>query len=147
MKIYIKTFVNPLLAIAFKDGVDFVDDPDYKAMAPKKEGPNKWVVLVEHDDDTEPVVSTAVTPLVKKQSTLRDYEDRFKEMRPITARSAPGEIVDTPVKITAEQPEVEDDESEPKGCGQCIPCATGQDCLRDINAALRASNDYPGIER
>jgi len=148
MKIYPKTFVNPLLAIAFKEGIDFIGDPDYKALEPKREG-NKWVVIVEHedDDDDDDVLAESVknnviimepTEPVKKQATFHDYEDRLKKMQPITAKSAPtpGEVIHPPVKITAEEPELPDPPSTRRGCGQCIPCAQGQDCLQVINEAL-----------
>lgn len=114
MKVIVRTFVNPLLAIAFKDGVDFVGDPDYKAMEPKQEGANKWTVLVEHDDgddedDDDGVVIhiTAEPEPEVAPKTMKDYENKLSKTKPKTAKSAPTtertvmeEIVHPPVKVS-----------------------------------------------
>lgn len=129
LKIYPKTFINPLVALAFKEGIDFVGDPDYNALEPKKEG-DKWVVLIEHTDDddddesNDEIVHSTVKHTQQKISTLRDFEDRFKHMKPIAAKSAPG-IVHLPIKSM-------------KPCGECLPCSQGQDCLQIINTTLAA---------
>lgn len=124
MKLLTKTFITPLLALAFKEGVDFVSDPDYRALEPKQLGPTEWEVAIEWDNDDDDIVQdppgAGWTPKKKikvikepvpekKQTTLKDYEARFSKMKPITAQSAPGqerevanrlptEIVHLPVK-------------------------------------------------
>lgn len=139
LKFYPKSFVNPLLALAFKEGIDFVEDPDYKASQPKHEG-DKWVVLVEHDDndDDDDVIMHSTVSVSKavpdKKRTLHNYEDRLKNMKPLTAKPAPTEIIHAPVKITGNDPNFVADEP----CGECLPCSQGQDCLRAINAACLA---------
>lgn len=182
---YVRTFANPLLALAFKEGVDYVGDPDFKALEPKKDG-DLWEVIIEHeveddaddnDDDilhstvsfTQPHRSPPGSPFAnstsvveRKQLTLKDYEDKFNKIPARPAR----EIIHPPVKVTAE---VEEDGPEPlppvppksntnniegmrkepiifdpnsiEPCGECIPCSTGQDCLRVINAACAAYNN------
>lgn len=138
LKYYPKTFVNPLLAIAFKEGIDFVGDPDFKATGPKKEG-EKWIVTVEHNDDDDEEEDTSHSTVNKSPTTtLREFEDRFKRMTPIMPRVAPKEIIHQPVKIEAET----DIDMTP--CGECLPCSQGQDCLKVINAACSA---WSGRER
>jgi len=138
MKLYEKTFVNPLLAMAFKDGIEFIADPDYKVMEPKQEGPNKWVVLIEHEDDDDdydeivPTVPTVAEP--KRQVTLRDYEERLKQMTPIEAKSS-NEIIHPPIKISGEELQLLNDVLWP--CGECIPCLNGGDCIKAIEIALQ----------
>lgn len=115
---YVRTFANPLLAMAFKDGVDYVGDPDFRALEPKKEG-DVWEVLIEHeveDDDDDynevdhsgvvhtpmgplPIKSyastaNAVTPETKKQLSLKDYEDKLNKMSARPARSQQFELDD-----------------------------------------------------
>lgn len=103
MKVYVKTFINPLLAIAFKEGVDFVGDPDYKAMDPKKEG-DEWEVLVEHDGDDDVSDDNEIqsSPIPIRQSVilekpekmnLKDWMEhqskRISKMEPLDAKTAP----------------------------------------------------------
>lgn len=129
LKYYPKAFVTPLLAQAFKEGIDFVGDPDYRATGPKKEGTsagNRWVIIVEHDDnddEDDELLADSVTQSKRPIVTLQDFEERLKSMKPISAQSSP-------VKITA------DDPIEP--CGHCIPCSQKQDCINVINAACAA---------
>lgn len=208
MKLLTRKFVTPLLALAFKDGVDFVGDSDYRAQEPKQLGPTEWEVVIEwdndddDDDDTEVIhpspnykpyadVANGITP-DKKQPlvTLKDYENKLSKMKPITAQSAPGqepppaEVIHLPVKphltddgviVSGEDPgplpplpfdtsspfnEIEkefptaytvdessfspppQEETEPtvRGCGACLPCASGADCIQAINAACEAMN-------
>lgn len=115
---YVRTFANPLLAMAFKDGIDYVGDPDFRALDPKKEG-DMWEVIIEHeiDDDDEdesptrkgtkfdpsaiigPVPAKNTVP-EKTQLSLKDYEAKFDKMkpRPITA-TGKDEIIHPPVKV------------------------------------------------
>lgn len=151
MKLYQKTFVNPLLAIAFKDGIEFINDPDYKAMDPKEEGLNKWTVLIEYngDDDDDEENDTVIhsssdkfdanryfdNQVKPKLKTLRDYENHLNKMKPRSIGKQAetiAEVIHPPVKITHED--------LPEACGECVHCATGHDCLRVINAAL--GQDY-----
>ena len=207
MKLIEKEFINPLFAIAFKDGVDLavdlLGDSNFKALEPKKEG-QKWIVRIEdHTDDDdddddddasqdevvystpekkkckwcdelftgpegEEYCSTACTnedyyynavtsesnkketepTVAKPMTTFKDWEDKFRSMKPVTPQSAPGqEIIHPPVKVSVgqatnmasflEQPEIQP-------CGKCIPCKTGQDCIEVINAACLA---LPARER
>lgn len=142
LKYYPKSFVNPLLALAFKDGIEFVSDPDYKASEPRKEG-DKWVVIVTHDDDDDDdeqvdnKPKTWLSPAKPAQSVaasgkLQDYETRLKSMKPINAQSS-REIIHPPVKISAE-----DRSSDIRPCGECLPCRHGGDCLKIIEAACVA---------
>ncbi len=137
-KFYTKTFVNPLLALAFKDGVDFVGDPDYKALEPKREATG-WVVVIEHDDDDDDdegeIVHSTVNVVDKNATTtVRDFEDRLKKMKPIVPKTAPREIIHKPVKAQ----NVEEVDMTP--CGECLPCSQGQDCIKVINAACAANS-------
>jgi len=131
MKLLIKTYPNPLLALAFRDGVNFVGDPDYKALEPKKEG-DKWEVIIEHEDDEDDVANTTIGPELppKKQTTLRDFEERLTKMKPVAAKSAP-EVIHHPVKIISKY-----NYNPVWPCGECVPCSNGQDCIAEINAAL-----------
>jgi hypothetical protein len=127
MKVYVKTFINPLLALAFKEGVDFVGDPDYKAMNPKRDG-EEWEVIVEHDIDDDAEITTAEAIPFKKYLTitnavtpdkpnLKDWLEqqskRISNMEPVNAQFAPEtdaeihqlnhliipEIINLPVKV------------------------------------------------
>lgn len=94
MKLFTRSFVNPLLALAFKDGIDFTGDRDLCAMEPKKVGPNKWDVIIEcYDDDTD------------ADTDDEDYSP----------------------------PAIDIDQS----CGQCVPCANGENCITAVNEAIR----------
>ena len=54
MKRYIKVFVDPLHALQYKAGIEFVDDPFFKVHEPKKDGPTRWVLVIDdHTDDDE----------------------------------------------------------------------------------------------
>lgn len=118
---YVRSFANPLLAMAFKDGIDYVGDPDFRALEPKKEG-DMWEVIVEHEveDDDEEVTpigpvpaknhsqSNTITDTIygtldkneKKHLTLKDYEAKLDKMkpRPIPA-TGNDEVIHPPVKI------------------------------------------------
>lgn len=142
LRFYPKTFVNPLLAIAFKEGVDFVGDPDYRVSEPKQEN-DRWVVIVEHDDDDD---DEPVKPLLTKH----DYEDRLKHMIPVIAKSAPPEVIHLPVKISSEPPEFLSDTSDTtQPCGECMACKQGQkqDCLQIINNACIMSDRMLGYKK
>jgi hypothetical protein len=107
MNLYTKTFVNPLLALAFKDGLEFAADPEYKVMEPKQEGPNKWIVIIEHDDGDDDDLEDAVIihSTATESKTLKDYQKKLDNMKPMAAKSAPvktttpmQELVHLPVK-------------------------------------------------
>lgn len=89
MRQYEQTFANPLLAMAFKDGIDFVGDPDMKALNPSKatDGSTKWVVVIEdtndYDDDEE--VVTPIQPA--KDTTDKPTKISFDEFRSLTRKN------------------------------------------------------------
>jgi len=79
MKQYEKTFVNPLLAKAFKDGIEFANDSFLKVSEPKKEG-DKWILLIEdteEDDEINEELSVVVSAKVDNSETKKDltWED------------------------------------------------------------------------
>lgn len=100
MKVYERRFVNPLLALAFKDGMEYVNDPDYRVYDPKREG-NEWVVLIEDqcddDDDTEASIVAEVISEKEDEDdfsklTFNQFLERTKHnMEPVAMRPAPGE--------------------------------------------------------
>lgn len=165
MKLYQRTFVNPLLAIAFKDGVDFVGDPDYRAMEPKHEGQH-WTVLVEHDDgeDDEDVGIVrknvadrfyAAKDAAKMSSqteskkwfepsepktklrleTLGDYQKHLDKMKPRVV-GQPATMAEVIHAPVKISHNSNDDDDDIEACGECTHCATGHDCIRVINNAL-----------
>ncbi len=91
MRTYEQTFANPLLALAFKAGVDIVGDQDITATAPRRanDGSKNWVVMIldetEDEEDDNPVVIECSVPSniyskdVKKNNSKVSFEE-FKEL-------------------------------------------------------------------
>ena len=131
---FTKKFINPLLANAFKAGVEFVNDPDYRLSEVRREG-DKWVLdifeMTEDDDGLE--IRELLELPESKDETLSDYEKRFKQMKPISAPSMRlSELSFLPIKLKNEL-----DLEVLQGCGKCIPCKTSNgDCIEIINATL-----------
>ena len=144
MKLYEKVFVNPLLALAFKDGVDFANDPDLKALEPKKEGPNKWIVLIEdNNEDDDDVTEAEIASAVVVSGTVEETKPAWNEARdmvdvdmtPVTPRSMQ---IDT-VKSAIMNMEIEPDtDAKDYPCGECLNCRMGHDCIEEINEACRS---------
>ena len=59
MKTYERTFTNPLLALAFTDGVSFAN-PNYICKQPDRKGENKWVVEIEEYEEDETITKEPV---------------------------------------------------------------------------------------
>lgn len=101
IKAYAKSFVNPIIALAFKEGIDFVGDPDYKASPPRKEGEN-WIVIIHHDDDEDDDDNindeedmillremAARAQSTKAPATFSSYEERLKNIKPLEVKVRP----------------------------------------------------------
>lgn len=159
MKNYVKTFPNPILALAFKEGVDFVGDPDYKALEPKRDG-DIWEVIVEHDvDDDEDIYKSSArnqpakaplavinpepAPPVKApmKEWIEQQSKRINDMQHYNAKVNKGEIIKLPVKPVRQPVNMVDesvlDDIEP--CNSCLNCSHGDTCINIINAACAAT--------
>jgi len=138
---YVRTFANPLLALAFKDGIDYVGDPDFRALPPKKEG-DMWEVLIEHqvdeDDDDAEVININSRSAPKKQLSLGDYQAKLDKMKPRDI-SSNREIIHPPVKA---EPIIMYELAATDGiepCNACLNCSSGGPCMNLINAACIAT--------
>jgi hypothetical protein len=142
MRQYEQKFANPLLALAFVDGVEFVGDPDMRALNPTKADDGTWVVVIEDTTDDEEEEQPATISKNDKPDTRITFEEykaiTKKNMVPI---SAPREPILTPTifKTIAEPsstriiPDVID--FVPAGnCGKCVNCKTGSECINQIYA-------------
>jgi hypothetical protein len=89
-----RTFVNYIIANAFKAGIDFCDDPDYRAREPvkAKNGSTNWVVVIEdYNDETE---EDGEEPIEAGDEDARPVKVSFEEykalvsknMKPMTAK-------------------------------------------------------------
>lgn len=140
MKLYEKKFVNPLQALAFKDGVEFASDPDLKALEPKKEGPNEWVVLIEDstddDEDDDDMITVHATGTNIQAEEAK--EASVVDMKPLTPRSV---TVNNPAVKSGSR--ITSDSTRIYPCGNCLNCNMGQDCIEEINEACRTNNYRP----
>lgn len=124
--IYEKTFPTPLIAMAFKDGVDFRADPDLEVSYPTKSSKSShWVVTIkeaidEDIDDEAPIDAEFVE--TDKESNSNKVS--FKEFQELAKQNKE-------INIPMEQA------IEP--CGKCISCSRGGDhyqCTTIINNTL-----------
>lgn len=114
MKITEKSFVNPLLAQAFIEGVSFSNNINLTCRTPRKDSPTKWVVIIENEEKTDDVESTTKTKVV---------DNSFKK--------AETEVLETKKEIVPKYP-----------CGECIGCAHRDVCSKEVNdtAILQIDN-------
>ncbi len=156
MRQYEQVFANPLLAMAFKDGVDFVGDPDMRAHNPKKaiDGTSNWVVVIEDDTDEDEYVGEVVAPKIIVEEVKPKAKPTFEQYKTLTQSNltskvmAKREPITTTITTIAEPKKSpaprgtriiipEDcDDGKIERCGKCLNCrSAGQDCLEVINAA------------
>lgn len=104
MKNYNRTFVNPLLAMAFKEGVEWINDDDIECLEPYKDEQEKvWVIeILDHREDDTDESDEAV-----------ECEDKTDDAE---------EIIEKPVKITAPVSTVSNNPATPYMNKYCIEC-------------------------
>lgn len=145
--VYIRTFTSPLIALAFKDGVELGDNLGFfKVDAPKLEKPNKWVVRVEdhtddEEDEEENEIIEIVEPKVIRRIEARDMTTSKKVLRPDFVRTTPAPI--TPRLKDINTPAIQSAvvvEPKKESCA-CWNCKAGiGDCMTDINAEVARMN-------
>lgn len=69
MKTYERTFINPLLALAFTDGVSF-SNPNYICKRPERKGETKWVVEIEEYEENETITKDPVMSSVVEKTMM-----------------------------------------------------------------------------
>jgi hypothetical protein len=124
MTTYEKTFVNPLLAMAFIDGLLYTCDPDIECKKPVRKSANEWlVVIMDHNEDDE-VEENEKEPI----DAIENNQSTSSQLVPIKSKT----IVDIsepiknnmePVEIKAKEPErtieIEADYEDSNKCPKC----------------------------
>src|SRR5689334_3896606 len=89
MKRYVKSFVDPLHALQFKSGIEFVDDPFFKVKEPQKKGSTEWVLIIEdcnEDEDDEGIIEI-MDPRTLKARERRVLPSGLEMIAPVVPQS------------------------------------------------------------
>lgn len=137
MKTFERVFVNPLLAWAWIDGCNFVNDDGVRCSKPKKTGPHEWVVTIEDDDSDEGVVEDDEEKPIPGYVPIKVVTIGPEE-RPETFDDFKKELDLSPVDM--KKLSIDRFNIEMSSCGKCVPCKMGQDCMLIIQAACKDTN-------
>lgn len=154
MKIYEKYFVNPLLALAFKAGVEFANDDNLEVSEPQKVYENKWMVEIQdhfsdEDEDIAPNDDELVVEFVPEQTeeiiqnievekklTFDEYV-KSHDLTPICAKVMELKEFSEPVVESLSGVNIED--SHP--CGRCFGCLSNRFCYEEIKSETLGTNE------
>lgn len=149
MRVYEKSFVNPLLALAFIDGILYTMDPDIFCEKPKRKSDDEWIVMVSdnnQDDDVDENYDEILVNSVKNKNNEDDEKEIISavEVNNNEEDMAPREIRLEP-KLSTANAEWAHDINEFVGSGKCEKCKDGNFGICNDCGSINEPNDLMNV--